>query len=286
MDRAERIGWGIAFVVVYDTGDPEAFPPNTKGIGVPSGYSLCDGAWHHIVGTWAPDVGTSLYVDRNYIGSLKHSKATAEPLHNLGNLLIGAWSQGGRIFDGWVDELKVYQKALSHAEVQALYDASNAGVMAPGGQGTTVIAKGPLVGSWYKSHIEFQPSAIGDPLWIGSPPYLLACGASPWTGDYEILHTLLPSPGTLIATPPAAELQNYICCEELVGGTWLQSAPGFTANPLRFRLIVNGSLSVNRSANFRVTPPVSGGCVQGYTSYRAVAGAAPIHVGYTERSYP
>ena len=97
----------------------------------PTGPDLRDGAWHHIAATirrGAADGGT-LYIDgvpaltfdpTGYAGSL----ATSEPLL-IG--LIPIYSIIDCDFRGGIDEVSVYARALSSAEVQAIHRAGSAG---------------------------------------------------------------------------------------------------------------------------------------------------------------
>lgn len=85
--------------------------------GIFSSQSVCDGKWHHVVGTW--DGATlRIYVD----GKLSNSGAVAGPATDSG----GTFSIGtnfSQYFPGSVQDAAVYDRALSATEVAAHYSA-------------------------------------------------------------------------------------------------------------------------------------------------------------------
>src|SRR5262249_10567703 len=102
--------------------------------GVGSTTNVLDGLWHHVAGTY--DGSTlAIYVD----GALERSLATPDSIgQNSRSVNIGAfWGGGspGRFFHGLVDEVSIYDRGLSAAEVQALYTAGAAGKCADDGDG-------------------------------------------------------------------------------------------------------------------------------------------------------
>jgi signal peptidase I len=95
---------------------------------VASASTLDNGAWHHVVGTYTSGSrGMKLYVDGKLQGS-----ATATPVSMSGYWRAGAegmsgWtSNPGQYFDGTLDELAVYNKALTASQVKEHYDDSGA----------------------------------------------------------------------------------------------------------------------------------------------------------------
>lgn len=83
------------------------------------------GIWYHVVGTWDSSVGLKIYIN----GNLENSNAalttrgtSGQPLQ-IGNQPIF----GPRLFNGLIDEASVYNRAVSAAEIQAIYDAGAAG---------------------------------------------------------------------------------------------------------------------------------------------------------------
>jgi signal peptidase I len=87
---------------------------------------LNNGSWHHLVGTYATGTnGMKLYVDGVLQGS-----ATATPVSMTGFWRAGAegmsgwYSNPGQYFDGTLDELAAYPRALTATEVQEHKTAS------------------------------------------------------------------------------------------------------------------------------------------------------------------
>ncbi|HEV2691309.1 MAG TPA: LamG-like jellyroll fold domain-containing protein, partial [Verrucomicrobiae bacterium] len=108
------------------------------GIGNPdttilSTASINNGAWHHCVATRQQATGViSVYVD----GSLQASAtANRNTLNASARLLFGAVASGGGYFNGSLDDIKIFSRTLSGAEVLALYSNT---VTAPAGAPTNL----------------------------------------------------------------------------------------------------------------------------------------------------
>ena len=110
----------IVFSLGYD------IPANgADSIFIPSASSFTDTAgWHHVAVTVA-DMGggvtsASLYVD----GRLEGADTGSQNDRSIwGALRIGAPGDGSRSFNGRLDEVRIYQTALSPAQVQAIAEA-------------------------------------------------------------------------------------------------------------------------------------------------------------------
>lgn len=82
---------------------------------------LIDNTWYHGVGTFD---GTNLRIYLN--GSLVQSSTQTNLDDTTGLLRIGSQKNGfGRYFNGTIDEVRVYNRALNLSEVQALYASQN-----------------------------------------------------------------------------------------------------------------------------------------------------------------
>ncbi|MFW5704829.1 MAG: LamG domain-containing protein [Nanoarchaeota archaeon] len=87
--------------------------------------------WYHLVGTYKNSDSISLYLDgvllsQNY--SLGDELSTLENALNL-NLYLGTHDNNnfdGRIFNGSIDEVAIYEKALTSTEVSRLYNSKKA----------------------------------------------------------------------------------------------------------------------------------------------------------------
>ena len=92
-----------------------------------AGPGIWDGNWHHVVGTFD---GTTvrLYVDGAEVGNGTPTNTSqisyGSPDSN--DLFIGTYADRNSVylFDGLIDEASVYNRALSPAEIQALYSGS------------------------------------------------------------------------------------------------------------------------------------------------------------------
>jgi uncharacterized repeat protein (TIGR02543 family) len=92
---------------------------------VNGGTSLTPGVWTHIAATYD---GSSLKVYLNGVldGTFTPASPPAIPTNNL-PLRIGADSNGSSLFTGLIDEVEIFNRALSVGEISALHNAGSAG---------------------------------------------------------------------------------------------------------------------------------------------------------------
>lgn len=84
--------------------------------------SFNDGQWHHVVGITATNAADiEIYVD----GVLEPSTTIAEEWSTSGDCKIGAKSGGEYLFSGIIDEVRIYDKALTEDEVEQNYEAQS-----------------------------------------------------------------------------------------------------------------------------------------------------------------
>ncbi len=103
-----------------------------------SSLHVDDNAWHHVAGVYE---GASTNMARVYIDGVQQASGT---LANVPNTGTGSSWRIGRFlspdsqpsFNGAIDELRLYDRALSAAEIQALY-SQDAGSSGGGGTGPT-----------------------------------------------------------------------------------------------------------------------------------------------------
>ena len=101
-------------------------------------HNISDGNWHFVAGVRTGLASAELYVDGQLIGStatLSGSSDSDAPW-NIGRLTDSTVTGLARHFDGLVDDVRIYNRALTGGEVAALMDC----VDGPGG--------GDLVGYW------------------------------------------------------------------------------------------------------------------------------------------
>ena len=84
-----------------------------------SSNPMKDGNWHHIVFTRNSSNLIQLYVDGSPVGSTQ--SLTGNTLFEV----IGANYAKSIFFDGSIDEVAVFNKALSLSEVELIYNATN-----------------------------------------------------------------------------------------------------------------------------------------------------------------
>jgi len=96
-----------------------------------SGYSLTDGSWHYLVGTWNQFGNISIYVDGNLVGQ------TASSGHAINSTFTNPFNfnaNGDATYAvgqaGEIDECGIWKRELTSAEVTALY-ANNRGLTYP-----------------------------------------------------------------------------------------------------------------------------------------------------------
>ncbi|MFC1722449.1 LamG-like jellyroll fold domain-containing protein, partial [Patescibacteria group bacterium] len=84
--------------------------------GSSSNNSLSTGTWYHVVGTYVDGTYSNLYINGE-----KQAGSSQGAYAGSGNTTIGSWSEAGNGWDGVVDEVRIYNRALSANEVKALY---------------------------------------------------------------------------------------------------------------------------------------------------------------------
>ena len=82
---------------------------------------IFNGSWHNITATFN-GATRSLYVD----GALRHTSAMSTPSANADEFVIGARSGSSVAWQGQVDDVRVYNRALSESEIRLL--ASKRGI--------------------------------------------------------------------------------------------------------------------------------------------------------------
>jgi hypothetical protein len=106
----------------------------TAAIGNGSGYGLVqttarvdDNTWHHLAGVYE---GPGTNIARVYVDGIQQASGTLSSVPNTGtgnNWLIGRFLPGPGFFPGLLDEVTIYNGALSVSEIQAMISAGNSG---------------------------------------------------------------------------------------------------------------------------------------------------------------
>jgi hypothetical protein len=115
---------------------------NSELGGTPAGTLPKDSAWHHVAATWVPD-DVRIYLD----GVLLFQGNERVPVYTVNNIsdpvLIGAfrWNVGGmyRYLTGDMDEVRIYDRALSAEEIRQLPPIPAPGAVVLVGIGAAVV---------------------------------------------------------------------------------------------------------------------------------------------------
>ena len=95
------------------------------GTSVPIPTPLTLGAWHHIAGV-ADEVSTRIYLDGALVGSTEGSRSRI--LYNPGSVIqLGKDIRTPSFMKGALDEVTIYNRALTGSEIQSISDAGAAG---------------------------------------------------------------------------------------------------------------------------------------------------------------
>ena len=97
------------------------------------GSSVADGLWHHVVWTRQVSNGEEIvYLDGSPLTDARSAASTSNVSLDSGGVIIGQEqdSLGGgfdvnQVFHGWIDELMIYNRLLSQADVNTLYNLTH-----------------------------------------------------------------------------------------------------------------------------------------------------------------
>ncbi|MEL7532084.1 MAG: LamG-like jellyroll fold domain-containing protein [Bacteroidota bacterium] len=101
----------------------DAIRLEVSGSGLSGSIAVNDGLWHYVVGVYDPTASNqlSLYVD----GVLDISGNIPTPINTAsGNMRIGQRMDGARHFDGTIDEVRIWDIALSPSQIAANFNQS------------------------------------------------------------------------------------------------------------------------------------------------------------------
>lgn len=131
------------------TGDPVLIYLNASSLNrrrEATGVNLDDFKWHHIVGIFDGN-NAIMYVDGNPVtlgGEINDlSSAT-----NATDLRIGQHTAGSFFFNGEIDEIRIYDRALSTDDVRQLYTFGSANISVTSSQNRLGFGNNNLVGHW------------------------------------------------------------------------------------------------------------------------------------------
>ena len=87
--------------------------------------SITPGQWYHVVNTWDASGGLRIYINGAFDNSVAQATYSASGGSNVVSVALGALNGAAgsteNYFAGLIDEVRIYNRALSAAEIQALY---------------------------------------------------------------------------------------------------------------------------------------------------------------------
>lgn len=92
-----------------------------------TGPDIWDGVWHHVAGTYDGSFMT-LYVDGGQVAQVAYDKVIDYTLSTHDDLIFGSYEGTCSLpFNGDVDEIELFSRALDSTEIDAIYNADFAG---------------------------------------------------------------------------------------------------------------------------------------------------------------
>lgn len=96
--------------------------PGNQGTNAP--YTVPLNTWVHAVFTWESNGTHKIYINGTLSGSLSTASHTVNVMTPV-NFMIGAQSPTSRLFNGSIDDVKIYNRVLTSTEVSSLYNETN-----------------------------------------------------------------------------------------------------------------------------------------------------------------
>ena len=141
-------GWCVSFVTYNSPGNLQAHSWNGAPVTATGATTLSAGNWYHFVNTWDSSGGLRIYVNGVLDGATSQSTFSASGgsdyvFAGLGDSTCAGST--GNYFNGSMDDVRIYNRALSANEVQQLYNSTKGSVAAV--SPTKTLTSG-LVGYW------------------------------------------------------------------------------------------------------------------------------------------
>lgn len=129
-------GWGPLAVFQYATEDDYMIKISNDPLPIDS--------WHHIVGVYTGVEGT-LFVDGSKVALSRNDPDSVGPLNSImADLLIGCGENSGGLlnfFEGKIDDVRIYNRALSTEEITELYNVPESATLLLLGLGAVILRK-------------------------------------------------------------------------------------------------------------------------------------------------
>jgi hypothetical protein len=145
---------GILFQINASTGVLELWVANGTSY-VINGFAgttdLRDDQWHHVVWTWDRDVGNRFYIDG--VQEAADTTVNSDNILSDGNFTLGGSAGIARSLHGALDDVRIYNRALTADEIARLYKSGDTLTWSPpspkaAALGSTTLSSGTSAGKY------------------------------------------------------------------------------------------------------------------------------------------
>ncbi len=209
--------------------------------GKTSNDTINNSVWHHVVGVWngipssvISSSDFSIYVDGVNIAVFDAIvNSSSAPINGYGPTLIGKHSIWNSFFDGKLDDIAIYNRALTSSEITQLYNAGNVAGSISGSTtvctgSTTTFSNTTTGGSWSSSNTSVAivgSSGIVTGVTSGTATisYTVtnACGSGVATKVITV--TATSSAGTITGSSAVCAGSTITVSNATSGGSWSSS---------------------------------------------------------------
>jgi hypothetical protein len=109
-----------ALFILYNTS-------NGSYISACGNTTITDGSWHHVMGVWdAPSTTIYIYIDGKLQGSTTSSAGGTQVTASTAAFEVGRRGDATGYFNGQIDDVRIYNYALSATQVKNVYNGGSA----------------------------------------------------------------------------------------------------------------------------------------------------------------
>ena len=125
-----------------------------QGISLSSNENILEETWNHVVYTYTSDT-LRIYVNGSEVSKQFKNWDWNNSLPGSGNLYIGAYGPNNNTFLGSLDDVRIYERALSATEISALYSVESesseiSSIVVPSGQTSNYLYVRPVDDAIYE----------------------------------------------------------------------------------------------------------------------------------------
>ena len=171
---------------------------------------LADGFWHHVVctkGTSEAGSNINLYVDKVQINKNivtdTFSSGGGTSFDTTADFQIGAKDGANNVFDGWIDDVAVYNKELTVTEIKTIYNLGNPNNLTSNGP------TGSLIGYWLMGDGVTSFPIIPDISINGNDGYATNMTNSSILDDNSTIYSIIGAPQDYTTIGPTTNLISY-----------------------------------------------------------------------------